>query len=85
MIKYQTSKYRYKVFINAVEVERETDTSVWVEGSRSAKRSSMDNYFDTWTEAHQFLLERAEDSVEIRRDHLALAEKELAEIKNLNP
>lgn len=30
---------------------------------RKAKRSTWDNYFDTWDEAHAFLIEKAERSL----------------------
>ena len=58
MIKYRTN---YKDFrgptIERVEVERESESSVWIKGRRSNKRSDYANYFDTWEEAFNYLQE----------------------------
>lgn len=45
--------------ITEVECEKETVSSVWIGGRRSAKRSEWKNYFDTWEDAHKALLESA--------------------------
>jgi len=42
--------------IAKITTDRETLTSVWVGGRRSPKRSSYDNYYDTWEEAHSALI-----------------------------
>jgi hypothetical protein len=45
-------KYRVKYSeISEVEVERETESSVWINGSKSLKRSSYESYFDTYEDA----------------------------------
>ena len=65
---YCVNGYSGRSLIDAVQVERSTEKSVWVldqhgrrtKSSRYARRSSYDNYFPTWDEAHQFLTEEAE-------------------------
>ncbi len=54
-LKY-VARSRFSTQIDAVEVEKETAESVWVKGRRKAKMSDGNNYFDTWQEAHDFLL-----------------------------
>jgi hypothetical protein len=49
--------------ITPVEIERETDKSVWVNGNRNAKQSDWATYFDTWEEAYSALLEAADKKV----------------------
>lgn len=46
--------------IQIVDVERESESSVWLDGRRCAKRSSYENYCDTWQEAHQLFVNLAE-------------------------
>ncbi len=83
MIKYRT----YFDKIETVEVLRETVSSVYVQtGSkkgerREAKRSSFYNYFDTWQEAHAFLVSNAELSVESARMNLERAKGRLGQIR----
>ncbi len=63
MIKYQISKGIARVL--PVEVDRETDNSIWFTGNprRRAKRSQYDNYYDTWKEAHGKLLSIANGKI----------------------
>jgi hypothetical protein len=80
--------------IESVEVERETEQSVWVCGvwhgkkvapRRHSKRSDWDNYFDTWEEAKAFLLANAERKVAHARRELEIANSELGNVKGLKP
>ena len=82
MIKYVTGGWGNNL-IKAVEVEKETDVSVWVKGSRCAKRSTYKNYFDTWEEAKQFLLGKAEAECDSLRSQLERAKGKLGNIKGL--
>ena len=83
MIKYRT----YFDKIENVEVLRETVSSVYVQtGSkkgerREAKRSSFYNDFDSWQEAHAFLVSGAESSVEELRMNLERAKGRLGQIR----
>jgi hypothetical protein len=89
MKKYRTGGWG-KELIEEVEVERETEQCVWIkryptskEASRHAKRSSYDNFFDTWEEAHAYLREQRLLAVESAKRQLVGAEKLLANIDAL--
>lgn len=64
-----------------VEVEREWNGRVTT--SRSHKRSTYDNYFPTWEEAHAFLLEKAETRLEGARVGLQKAQNEYFIVKGM--
>lgn len=54
--KYQvTIGYTSNDMISIVDVEKESDKSVWIMGSRLAKRSDWKNFFDDLDEAKQCL------------------------------
>ena len=42
--------------IKEVEVEKETDKSVWINGSRTAKATAYSTFFDTFQEAKKGLI-----------------------------
>lgn len=65
--------------IEKVEIDRETDTSVWLKGEKHSvrKNTSWDNYHDTFEEAKEFLRQQElkdirnyESSIEYHRDKL---------------
>jgi len=69
-----------------VEVERETDSSVWVRGRRQAKRvSGGDCYFDTWEDAHAALMVARQQDVEKARRALEQANSRLGNVKGMKP
>lgn len=70
MIKFKTHKWDLGELIEEVEVEKETDKSVWINGRRCAKESSFENYHATWEQAHEHLTARAE--AKLGRARLAL-------------
>jgi hypothetical protein len=80
MIKYRT---RWSDKIEIVTVDRETENSIWSAGQRSAKRSSYANYWDSWTEAHHFLLEKAEQEVNYARMKLERVKGTFGNIKGM--
>lgn len=80
MKKHMTS---YGSRIIEVEVERETESSVWVKGRRHNKRSEYENYWDSWEDAHSFLLQNAERWVEGARLRLERAKGEYGQIKGM--
>lgn len=82
MIKYETGGYGKKL-IERVEVERETNSSVWINGSRSAKESGYKSYFDSWDDAKDHLLKRAYLKHEQQQMRFQLAAKELKLVKRL--
>jgi hypothetical protein len=83
MIKYKAriSNYAFINDIDAVECERETESSVFINGRRNLKRSSYDNFYDTWGEAHAALLANAQRLVEQRRKDMARSEASLLAIQ----
>ena len=82
MKKFRAGGFSSKL-IEAVEVDRETDVSVFIDKQRHAKRSSYHNYFDTWDEAKDFLLKKAEGEAERIRRLLEIANGKLGHIRGL--
>jgi hypothetical protein len=79
--KYKTNYSKNR--IEAVTVERETDTSVWIGTRRVAKMSTYDAYHDSWSAAHTFLLANAERGIDIARQDLEMANGKLGNIKGM--
>ena len=73
-----------EVKIHEIECERETDYFVWINGSRRAKVSEWDNYFDTWEDAYSSLLKAAERKVDAASVSLDISNKVLDNIKKLS-
>lgn len=84
MLKYKTGGCGNKL-IESVEIDRETESSVFIGKNRNAKRSSWHNYFDTWDDAKSFLLKNAEDEAAGARIRLEYANSKLGNIKGLKP
>ena len=89
MTKYKTSKYYTPTKIETVEIEKETTSFVSFvsRGSliRVAKRGAYVNYFDTWEEAKQFLLDQAQCKADSLRLQLDMATGKVDHIKELKP
>ncbi len=83
MKKFKAPSYSHS--IKVVEVERETETSVWINGRRNSKRTQYDNFFDTWGEAFHYLLERAETKLCVAQGRLNWAQDDLRKVKRLTP
>jgi hypothetical protein len=81
MIKYRTLKWSSK--IEPVEVERETDSSVWIKGQRNSKITEYHCYHDTWQEAKDTLLNRASDKITLAESMLSGAIDFLKEVEDL--
>ena len=69
--------------IYEVEIERETESSVWINGSRSAKVTSWERYFDSFAEAKAYLTEDKQRKIETELIHVKNAERELAKVSAL--
>ena len=81
--------------IERVTVEKETAQSVWIRGwafengagsgepARAAKASEYVSYFDTWAEAKQFLLDKAETQIVCAHQRLAIANDYLGNVKGM--
>lgn len=63
MIKYQVGGFFKKNPIEPVEVEKETEKSIWINGCIRRKTSGYEKYFDTWQEAHDYLKNQAESKI----------------------
>lgn len=79
MIKYRTAGLGTS--IEEVEIDRETEASVWVDGRLFQKKSRYCQYWDTWQEAHQYLLVKAEKLLQSYRLRLEQAENGFERIK----
>jgi hypothetical protein len=85
MIKYRTKFGK----IEAVEIERETDKQIvhfankYGHSRRENKVSDWLNWHDTWDDAHKFLIEKAERSVECCRLALMSANEKLVQINGM--
>jgi len=82
MIKFRTGGFG-KNLIEDIEVERETEKSVWVNGSRVIKHGSPLIYWDTWIEAHSFLLKRAARELESARRSFEVAQEGYRNIEGM--
>jgi hypothetical protein len=68
--------------IDPVTVVKFTDGTVWTsQNSRHKRRSSHENWFQSWDEAHAFLLSEAEEMVRLDKTRLMRSEGKLEEIK----
>jgi hypothetical protein len=80
------TKYRTKwQQIEAVDVEKESDCFVWINGRRNAKTSSYECYFRTFDDAKAYLLDKAECKVAVAQSTLDRARNELAAVRSLQP
>lgn len=71
--------------IEEVEIVRETDSSVFLlGGQRRAKVSECESYHDSWKEAHELLLARAEGRVSQARRALERANGALGNVKSMS-
>jgi hypothetical protein len=46
--------------ITPVQVERSTQTSIWMDGHRESRASNYTSYFPSWEEARNYLLDKTE-------------------------
>ena len=68
-----------------MQVERATDTGVFIMGRRRAFKSRFDIYAKTWEEARDWLLEKATVRVQLARRELELANSHLGNVKGMRP
>lgn len=69
--------------IDEVEIERETEHSVWIGGHRHVKHTSSTNYFNTFEKAHKELMKVAEQKVSSAKYQLDQAKGYLGNVKGL--
>lgn len=88
MKKYKTTG-NWSATIEVVECEKETAASVWVKWNptsiarRNNKRSSYENYFDSFQEAKDFLIKQGKTKVESARRGLEEANSYLGNANGL--
>ena len=76
----------YGATIVEVEVQRETEISVWINGRRRNKRSrDWANFFDRWDEAKAYLMEKYAARLAGARRRLEIAQSEYGNVKGLKP
>jgi hypothetical protein len=80
--KYRTGGFGNKL-IEEIEVERETDASVWINGTRSSKSCSWLRYHHTWGEAKEYLLNKAQNELDGARIRLERAQGAYGNVKGL--
>jgi hypothetical protein len=83
MIKKYRTGFMLRNQIDAVEVDRETEKSVWIRGSRSDKITSYYCYFDTWAEAHEYLVKKSLNDMSIAEARHNKAKRKHQEILSL--
>ena len=89
MIKFKAGIYDRD--ITEVECVKETDKCVWTVNTwrkdgtpdRHLKMSGYDKYYDTWEEAHAYLLDNAERKVKSAVVNLRNANDKLLSVKGL--
>lgn len=69
--------------LSAVEVERVTDSSVWIAGRRHSRSSWSGTYYTTKEEAHAAAVAEAELQVVAERNSLQRAQDRLGHAKGL--
>ena len=70
MLMYEATCYAATPSINIVDVQRETDDSVWIASRRRKRVSWRCAYFKTYAEARQHLISEAEQRVKKARTDL---------------
>jgi hypothetical protein len=84
MKKYKAQNYGWSAGeITEVEVDRVSESSVWIDGRRVAIETSYTRYFDTWEQAHLFLMDFAEARLATARNDLKRAQDRLGNVKGM--
>ena len=82
------NKYRadigYREAIHKVQIEKETEASIWIDGRRRGKSSEYSSYFDTWDQAHAYLIKKADGNLHRAKVSLALAQKAYNKTKEMS-
>ena len=69
--------------VKRVEVEKETESSVWIKGRREAKETQYSAFFDTFQEAKDFLIDVFEKKAKTVRLQLERANGYIGYAKGL--
>ena len=83
IIKYEVANYGYRPRITRVTCSKETDKSVWIGEKRRPKMSMYNSYFNTFSDAKEFLLGKADSKIKSVRTSLSLAESHYVNVKGM--
>jgi hypothetical protein len=72
---------KYSCEVKKVYIEKKTDKSIWISGSRYSICGSYNNYFESFKEAKQFQLDFAEQKVKGSKFSLECAESFLSKVR----
>jgi hypothetical protein len=81
---YRVDRY-YDDHITPVEVSRTSDKCVWVGSDRRMKGGEYSNYFQSWAEAHDYLIDRLRSQVSGYESNLNAARSKLSKAMMLQP
>jgi hypothetical protein len=81
MIKYLT--VNHETSITECEIERETDTGVWVKGERSNKHTRWKQYHNSYDEAFSYLDTKYRKALEELFEKVASAKGKLHAVQEL--
>jgi hypothetical protein len=70
--------------LEEIEVEKATESMVWINGRRNAKFSNYDNYFPTREKAIEWLIRQADDDANTASRELDIAKRQLKEYIELS-
>lgn len=77
------TKYRSRwQEIEAVEVERETESCVWINGRKNNKRTDYECYHDTPEHAKAWIISQAQKEVAAAERQLRCAQEKLSKAQN---
>ena len=81
-------KTKYKAMlhlkkIKKVEVERETNASVWINGSREYKQNRLVSYFDTFEDAKKWMIDSKKAYIKQVENTLEGIKETIKEIENI--
>ena len=79
--KYSSSAWRNEPHIVPVQVEKSSASSVWISGRPVRLQSTYDNYFRTFDEAKQYVVNKYTKRVEQLKEQLLRAEGTLKEVQ----
>jgi hypothetical protein len=91
MIKYEACSGSYPT-IERIEVTRETEKCVWIrvfgweDESREEKRLKVNSWrpvFDTWEQAHNWIITKAIEKIEDAQRQLMYAEADYEKVKKM--
>ncbi len=83
--KWYHAEHYYSPSIKEVLVEKYTDASVFIDGTRRKRDAESSGFYKTWQEAHARLMTWAERNVDQARRQLEWANAKLGNVKGMKP